>query len=547
MLSTRHLRLVASCALAVLLLGSATARAEELPPGFTDGTVVGSDDAPSTASSVAPSATVGTAATTMRYFGREPYEAVRAAAATAAGAATCIMSVDGLTGLVLAPVFKESSAATTPSTAPSPMTLSRYDEWSGTYGTNSNVNANYGLYAFRDPYTTYQRAYWHPGIGIWQYDSAGARRTVHDRGVDARGHGGRRRGPRSWRPGYCNPSSSQSGTPRPSRTRSGATRPGRAWGYPCTLCESYFQEMTSTTPRFANLGLVEGIGALGGTVARTCTLVGVSGTLPCWYVEPVVGVIQGATAWATLSPSGGSGPTVAPAPLSYPFYVVDRGATEERHWLREDTGYDIDIRASRQIGKNARPRSTQAGSGLTWASTSGLCDIVTGHGTCGPVPPPGVSSSVQSVGGSYRSIPLDANGDGQGDVLWYTPGTGADALVVRHRPGHLLLDPARHQHVLRHGGAPRRRRRRRRRPAVVRPRPVTPRSGGSTAPRSRRPRSSAGSRPHPAADGAEQQPGRRSCFWYGPGSTGDAVWAWNGSGFTHRPTDDQRRLPAVHR
>ena len=52
---------------------------------------------------------------------------------------------------MLAPVFKESSAATTAATAPSPMTLSRYDEWTGTFGTGNNQDANYGLYAFRNP------------------------------------------------------------------------------------------------------------------------------------------------------------------------------------------------------------------------------------------------------------------------------------------------------------------------------------------------------------------------------------------------------------
>ena len=75
-----------------------------------------------------------------------------------------------------------------------------------------------------------------------------------------------------------------------------------------------------------------------------------------------------------------AGPTVAPAPLSKPFYVLDRGITEERHWLRVDTGYAIDIKAVRTIGKNARPRSTQAGSGLTWSSSSALCDLTTACG-----------------------------------------------------------------------------------------------------------------------------------------------------------------------
>ena len=86
--------------------------------------------------------------------------------------------------------------------------------------------------------------------------------------------------------------------------------------------------------------------------------------------SPRVGVIQGATAWATLSPTAAADPPSRPAPLSHPFYVVDRGATEERHWLRIDTGYGIDIRAVRTIGKNARPRSNQTGSGLTWSSSS---------------------------------------------------------------------------------------------------------------------------------------------------------------------------------
>ena len=63
--------------------------------------------------------------------------------------------------------------AETPETAPSPMTLSRWDEWSGRWSGSNNLNANYGLYAFRDPNTPYKRAYWTPGVGIFQYDVAG--------------------------------------------------------------------------------------------------------------------------------------------------------------------------------------------------------------------------------------------------------------------------------------------------------------------------------------------------------------------------------------
>lgn len=420
--------LVAVVATAVLLPAVAVAQEQppDLPPGFTDGTPVGGDDpAPATAGNgLTPEATVGAEgvqpAALTRYFGDGAYAAVRAS--VAATSRSCSITNDGLTALVLAPVFKESSAATTPSSAPSPMTLSRYDEWNGTYATTSNSSANYGLYAFRDPYTAYQRAYWHPGIGIWQYDSAGvgAPFTAVER-MDVGIVSGEVAKLMATK--YCN----ASGSDQQRRYAAWAD-----WGYPCTLCQGFFEEMTGTSPKFKNLSLVPGVSKLGGTVERTCRLPGVSGTVRCWYVNPAVGVIQGATAWATVSPTGGSGPTVAPAPLSQPFYVVDRGSTEERHWIRADTGYGTDISAVRQIGKNARPRSTQSGSGLTWRSSSGLCDLTAGRGDCGslepPAPPAGMSSAALTVNGTYRAISADFNGDNRGDVLWYAPGSGPDSI-----------------------------------------------------------------------------------------------------------------------
>ena len=417
------LALLALLAAAPLALGASVA-AQELPPGFTDGRPVGGDEAGE------PSAQqqgASAAATTQRHFGDEAYAAVRAA--VTATSRSCTISDDGLTALVLAPVFKESSAATTPSTAPSPMTLSRYDEWTGTYSTATNADANYGLYAFRNPYTAYQKAYWHPGIGIWQYDSAGLgapftaveRMDVGIMTADAAATMASR---------YCNPSSSLIGHGPPYSDQERRYAAWGPWGYPCTLCQGFFDEMMGTNPKFANLVLVEGITPLGGTVPRTCTLEEVSGTIPCWYVEPRVGVIQGATAWATFKPDGGADPTAPPAPLSAPFYVVDRGATEERHWIREDTGYAVHISAVRAIGKNARPRSSQPGSGLEWSATSGLCDLSARRGDCppDPVPPPGVSSASVSASSGFRPVALDANGDGRGDVLWYRPGAGADYL-----------------------------------------------------------------------------------------------------------------------
>ena len=216
----RTTRLTASVALALGLMASAASAEGQGAPAL------------------APDAEVGAAASTTRHFGSGAYESLRAAVTSSTP--PCAISDDGLTALVLAPVFKESSAATTPSTAPSPMTLSRYDEWNGTYSTSGTPSNNYGLYAFRDPFTSYTRAFWHPGIGIWQYDTAGLGApltTVEamDVGVVAAAAA------KLMARNYC----AASGSDLDRRYAA-----WRDWGYPCTLCEGFFQEMMGSSRMF---------------------------------------------------------------------------------------------------------------------------------------------------------------------------------------------------------------------------------------------------------------------------------------------------------
>ena len=536
----RSLRFAAAFVVALGLLGAPPVAAEELPPGYLDGVVVGGDDAEPHAdgdgggNSLQPQAegSVGTAAVTRRYFGRAPFDAVRAAATAAPR--PCAMSTDLVTALVLSPVFKESSAATTPSTAPSPMTLARADEWSGTMADTTNVNANYGLYAFRNPNTSFKRAFWHPGVGIWQYDSAGLGApftTVEAMQVSTMATDVAR----AMTARYCNPSPTMVGHAAPFSQQERRYAAWGDWGYPCTLCEQFFMEMVGpdTSPRFSNLTMVDGITELGGTVQRTCALAGVSGTMPCWYVNPQVGTIQGASTWATLEPLDGGSPTVRPTPLSHPFYVIDRGATEERHWIRADTGYGIDIKASRQIGKNARPRSNQAGSGLTWDDTSGLCDLTADRGDCGSVTPAGVSSMAMEIGGSFRTTALDANGDDRGDILFYAPGTAGDWLWLATGVGTFTsvsltvtrtYDTVRSVDVDGDGnddllwydsvsGAA----------ALWKFAANGTFTSIAIAP---------GARKIPLLMNLNQDAASTEIFWYGPGTTPDSVWSWNGSGFT---------------
>ncbi|MCU1497055.1 MAG: hypothetical protein JWM47_1008, partial [Acidimicrobiales bacterium] len=490
-----------------------------------------------------------------RYFGTGPWNAIVSAAGSVTRCST--LSSAGLTALMVAPIFKESSAATSPSTAPSPMTLSRYDEWNGTYATTDNRSANYGLYAFRDPHTPYVRAYWHPGIGIWQYDSAGVgapftaieRMDVNVVGRDvARGMASR----------YCSPSAALIGHGPPF---SAQERRNAAWDpwtsrddNTCPLCQAEFAALTRA-PYFSNVSLVPGISATGGASPRTCTLAGVVGTMACWYVNPTVGVIQGATAWATLAPDGGGNPTVTPAPLAEPFYVVKRNGREERHFLRIDTGYPIDISGSRLLGVNERPRSNQPTSGVSWTSTSSLCDVTAGRGVCGASPPStvvpapvgsGLNATSAVVAGTYRPTSLDANGDGRGDILWYAPGAAADSLWLGIGSGRFtsvaLSIGGRYDQVVvldANGDG---------RDDLL----FNVRSTGTTYYRQSRGDGTFASsqvRPGPrrtAVVGRFDPRGGDDLLWYGAGTVSDSSWVWNGHGFTTQPvTVDGSFQPTV--
>src|SRR3954454_3705367 len=127
---------------------------------------VGDADAPGAISAPPPAANTDTsraassgavtAATTPVYtFGKEPLDDVNY---WAAQKAACGLTGAQLATIMLAPTYPETGASGT--SAPSPMTLSRYDTQAG-------------LYSFGSTSTAYPRAFWHPGVGAWAFDSAG--------------------------------------------------------------------------------------------------------------------------------------------------------------------------------------------------------------------------------------------------------------------------------------------------------------------------------------------------------------------------------------
>lgn len=412
---------------------------DRAPSGATDGLAVGDIDRPfarvavPTQSPQAAAGAVQAAAVTRRYFGSGPWSAISSIASRATKCSG--LNADELRAMMVSPIFKESSGGTTASSAPAPMTLSRYDEWTGVKAGNTNANANYGLYAFRDPNTAYPRAYWHPGIGIWQYDTAGVgapftaveRMDVSVVGLDVAA---------GMRDRWCDPDGyiDHAAPFTETERRAAAWAP---WWYTdnggCPLCEQAYQEMApNAATRFDNISTVP-MSVAGGAVARSCAIAGV-GSVTCWYIDPAVA--QGANWWADLAPKDGGSSTEAPAPISAPFYVVKQAGYERRYWLRADTGYGSDITGLRQLGKNDRPKDAQSGSGIAWSPGGGLCDLTAARGDCSrPFAPRGVTATAQRVSGTYSPVVGDFDGNGVDDLLWYAPGAAADSFWINRGSG----------------------------------------------------------------------------------------------------------------
>jgi hypothetical protein len=363
-----------------------------------------------TAAAQVPAGTPGVT----RYFGRGAYDGIRRA--VAATPRSCALSDDELTALVMAPIFKEVSLAVTPDAVPSPMTLSRWDEWTGVASGSNNLHANYGLYPFWDPFgTPYVRAYWTPGVGIFQYDSAGVGSPftaaelmdVQYVAFDvAAGMAGR----------YCTAGGDDY------QRRAAAWEPWSALGG-VAKSEALFQEMLGLgAAPFSRIGLVEGVENTGGMEHRTCVLGGQ--TVTCSYID--ASKAQGANWWATDDPTGGAVAS-GEAPLPAPFYVVKRDGFEERHWMSLDTGYPINLSARRLLGQNARPRDGQPQSGLQWFEGSDLCDTTRPEMGCAlPAPSPTAAPTAE---------PEDASTGDPGDQG--EPASDGDAVsnwdrIMRH-------------------------------------------------------------------------------------------------------------------
>ncbi|AYY12172.1 hypothetical protein EF847_05090 [Actinobacteria bacterium YIM 96077] len=268
-------------------------------------------------------------------FGAEPLSYVEDAAARAASEASCSVSDNAATALVIAMTWPEVAPSGEP---PSPMTLSRYD-------TQSSLG---------DPQNRASGLWFHPGIGMWQLDSAGLGTNVTaGEAIDSK-LAAERMAPFIVGK-YCD---------RINSGASAAAARSHAWTdwVACNdgACEDTYQRaLSGVTP-------VEGVGRYGGADMRRCWYQGAAHD--CVFVDPANA--RGADWWA--SPSGGR------SPLAAPFYVIrldTSPTTELRYWLSGDSGANTDVEARRPFGSNAR-------GGLTWSNGPGLCDMTEQRGDC---------------------------------------------------------------------------------------------------------------------------------------------------------------------
>ena len=386
--STGRTRRAVTTALAALVLAASGVLAPA-PASADLGTSTGLGGATSTP----PPAQTGVATTYT--FGKEPMDDVLYWA-TQYQPAACGLSTNQLAAIMIAPSYPETGASGT--AAPSPMTLSRWDTQTA-------------LYAFSDKATPYQRAFWHPGVGAWAFDSAGGWNLTAAEAMNT--SSAAQQAAQTMAQRWC----SSSGTD--------AARRASVWGiwYGCNggVCENIYAAIYD--PGTLKVTLDPTVTRGGGTEARTC-FVPTIGQVACTYVNPARA--QGYSAWNV--------PAWGPSPVSAPFYDFRANGKEYRVWLRDDTGYGATVNANKVVTANAR-------TSLTWILGDALCDLTANRGLCGTWSMVYLRNSNTSgvADASYpyfapnggRLLMCDTDGDGTKtptkvvNGMWYvTDGTG---------------------------------------------------------------------------------------------------------------------------
>ncbi|MGQ0433537.1 MAG: FG-GAP repeat domain-containing protein [Microthrixaceae bacterium] len=353
-------------------------------------------------------------------FGSTPLDYVLNAASAAN---RCGLPRDELAAIVLAPTYPETGALAA-NAAPSPMTLSRWDNKPTKVGPMGDQVDTWPLFAFKDKGTIYRRAFWNPGIGPWQFDSAGLGSPLSAESYISTASAATiatTKMAATW----CNTSTN----PDPVARRSAVWGPWH--GCKSGKCEQIFTDIYDpATQQLRRVARDGSVGESGGMEARSCKLPSTTAAFACWYVDP--SRAQGYIGFTTY-PEGTFDAQGNPVktPLSAPFYVYTRDGREHRHWLRPDTGYGQEISASRPLGSNVR-------TSIVWSDAPQLCDRSYFRGTCDTAPNPKLTSVV-SIAGTYQPVVGDFRNVARDDILWFSP-SGSDLMWRSTGSGTFLAE-----------------------------------------------------------------------------------------------------------
>ncbi|MDQ3877766.1 MAG: hypothetical protein M3290_05380 [Actinomycetota bacterium] len=281
-----------------------------------------------------------------RGFGTNPLATVK----QEADAAKCgNLTMNMLAAIMIAPTYGETGTGSTGT--PSPMAMSRGD-------------IDQDLYSFNTT-ATEERAYWHPGVGMWQEDDVGlgSQMTANQRvAVQTSAH----KAATTMASRYC----SVSGT--------NAEKRAYAWGLwnACNsgACESVYNEVYcgGSDSICDSLNRNDSVGGWGGMQSNTCRFGGDASTsFNCWYLD--ITNAQGDTSYWKKDPKTGG---TSISPLTFSMYSWADSGKEIRDWVKDDTSYGREIRANRTFPNNSR-------NGLDWKEpTAKLCDTTTRRGIC---------------------------------------------------------------------------------------------------------------------------------------------------------------------
>ena len=301
-------------------------------------------------------------------FGSTPYDVISREAGKLTASQRCNGAITPamLTAAAMALAYQESGGQVL-TQPPFAGALSR--------GDNTHISMdNIHLYGGNSKSSPIRRAFWHPGVGLFQLDDSGLGTAV--------GLG------RSITSGSV-------GTVLDKLVRNYCTLNGDYWsgtwrGCSGNICRNnYNQLLVNGGVAYNRVGMTDG-----GNVAniRTCYFASKpNDKMQCLFVNVPQLVGKPNTQYcgeSCATPLEGSTAERGYTPLSFPYYVfngrrADGRTYEYRYWMRADTGYQADKLAYRAFGTNSRDRDNS----IVGDAREFLCDATMNRGACNTPPP----------------------------------------------------------------------------------------------------------------------------------------------------------------